>query len=109
MEPLVRRWFDEFAKLDDDSKVMLLQMGIESFMRAWTFHTAGLSTLKGAMHYVASDSPALCDVLLHALNGSRPHREVLRGFMAEDRCKRLAFAFHPANAEAHASATEGRR
>jgi len=98
MNPIVPKWVEDFSKLDDDSKMMLVQMGIESFMRAWTFHATGLTTLKGAMHYVDSNSPALCDVMLHALNGSNQHRQTLHDFMNDDRCKKLGCVLHPVSA-----------
>lgn len=85
-----------FTSLDDDCKIMLIQMGIESFMRAWTLDACGLTTLKGATSYIASDSGALCDLMLHALNGSEAHREVCHEFLQQERCSRIALAFHPA-------------
>ena len=84
---------DVFAGLDDEDKAMLIQMGIESFLRARKFHCAGLSTLRGAMYYVREDSPALCDVMLHALNGDEQNRKRLNEFMESSRCQRIDQAF----------------
>lgn len=65
-------------------------LGMELFLRAYSLHTTGLTTLKGAMFYVPKNSGSLCDALLHALNGSEVHREKIRSFFGDENVSRLA-------------------
>jgi hypothetical protein len=86
-------WLYTFASLDDTSKIALIQMGIEVFMRAYTLNSTGLSTLRGAMFYVPKESNCLVDVMLHALNGSKIHRDNTASFFNDPRWAQLALAF----------------
>ena len=86
---------EAFAGLSEEAKGTIILIGIEAFLRAYTFNTTGWKTLRGAMYYVPEDSRCLCDVLLHALDGNDECRKKLQRFMLTDHCREIAVALHP--------------
>ena len=86
---------EAFNQLSNDDKLTVIQMGIESLLRAYTLNTAGLTTLKGAMFYISPKSASLCDVMLHALNGSNAHRKMMSDFFNEEKFRSIAETLQP--------------
>jgi len=88
-------WTERFAGLSDESKMMIVQMGIECMLRAYSFHICGWTTLAGAMYYVKPDAPSVVDTMLNWLNGNREASERFQRFLnGDDQCKEIVHAFH---------------
>jgi hypothetical protein len=97
MKPEEPAWIQQFRGLDDDSKYMIVQLGVETLLRVWTFETAGFATLKGAMHYVDKDTNVILDIMLHALNGSKQHKDHWHAIVRDIRFRKPAMALHHIN------------
>ena len=60
---------DGFKELNEQQKLLIIQVGIECYIRAATVSMCGWHTLKGAMHYIDKDAPEIVDMLLCMLSG----------------------------------------
>lgn len=79
-------YLQRFSKLNNDEKLMVIQIGMEAICRIWLLNSAGLSTLGGACYYI--HPCGIVDVTLHALNGDVAARELVASFCENERvCK----------------------
>ena len=87
--------YERFGNLTDKQKCVIIAIGVESFLRAWTFYISGWSTLKGGLYYIDERSPALIDTFLHAIGGSKAHRPSFGEFMQSEMCGEMSATLHP--------------